>query len=92
VLLEPAPAITGTRPLASSTHDLDDALVLVMAQRRALAGGADRNEAVAALSICHSTSARKASSSSAPSLNGVTSAGRDFAAVAGQRGASGYRN
>ena len=48
VELEPAPAITGTRPLASSTHHSTTCLCSSWDERRALAGGADRNEAVGA--------------------------------------------
>ena len=55
--------------------DLDDPLVLVVAQRRALAGRADRDEAVGAvLDLPVDECARKPSSSTAPSLNGVTRA------------------
>ena len=49
VELEPAPAITGTRFLADFDAQLDDALVLVVAERGALAGGADRHQPVRAL-------------------------------------------
>ena len=60
MVFEPAPAITGTRPFASFDADLDDPLVLVVAERRALAGRADRHEAVRAFSICQLTKLRKA--------------------------------
>ena len=74
VLFEPAPAITGTRPFASSTHDLDDALVLVMAQGRALAGRADRDEAVRAFSICQFDMRPEGLLVDRAVANGVTSA------------------
>ena len=41
--------MTGTRPRATSMQIFDDALVLVVAERRAFAGRAHRHEAVAAL-------------------------------------------
>jgi hypothetical protein len=49
VELEPAPAITGTRFLASLMHSSTTLLVLVVAERGALAGGADRDQPVRAL-------------------------------------------
>ena len=54
----------------------DDALVFVMAERRAFAGRADRDQTVVP-SICQLTSPRKAASSSEPFLNGVTKAVND---------------
>jgi hypothetical protein len=48
-LFDPAPAITGTRPGGGLDHRLDDLLVFLVAQRRAFAGGADGDQAVAAL-------------------------------------------
>jgi hypothetical protein len=44
--LEPAPAITGTRPLGRGDAQLDDAAVLLVAEGGGLAGGADRHQAV----------------------------------------------
>jgi hypothetical protein len=41
--------MTGTRPLGLGDADLDDAMMLFMRQRRALAGRADRDEAVRAV-------------------------------------------
>ena len=49
VELEPAPAITGA-PLGGLDAQLDDLLVLLVAQRRAFARGADRHQAVGAFS------------------------------------------
>jgi hypothetical protein len=40
-------------------HHLGDLAMLVMAERRALAGGADRDQAVEPSAICQSTKARK---------------------------------
>ena len=49
VALDPVPAITGTRPFAVYDCQLDDALVLIVSQRRALACRSDRHETVRAL-------------------------------------------
>src|SRR5262245_35480405 len=49
VELEPAPAITGTRLFATSTHSSTTPLVLVMTERGARAGGTYGHEPVRAL-------------------------------------------
>jgi len=48
VLLEPAPAITGTRPRASSMQMSTARVVFLMRERRALSGRSDRHKAVRA--------------------------------------------
>ena len=75
VELEPAPAITGTRPAAVLDAQLDHPAVLVVAQGRGLPGGADRHQAVhAAGDLALDQARRRRLSSTAPSRNGVTSA------------------
>ena len=48
VEFDPVPAITGTRPFAVYDRQLDDALVLIVIQRRALAGRSGRHKSVRA--------------------------------------------
>ena len=49
VLLEPVPGMTLMRPRGLLDHGGDDALVLVVIERRRFAGGADRRQAVGPL-------------------------------------------
>src|SRR6201993_1073047 len=77
VELEPAPAITGTRPLASSTHHSTTRLCsswLTVGLSPVVPTGT--RPWVPSL-ICQFTSARKAASSREPFLNGVTKAVKD---------------
>src|SRR3979490_1924846 len=74
VELEPAPAITGTRPLASSTHHSTTRLCsswLTVGLSPVVPTG---TRPLVPSAICQLTSERKAASSSEPFLNGVTKA------------------
>ncbi len=76
VELDPAPATTGTRPAATSTHSSTTrrcSAWLRVAVSPVVPTGTSPCTPPA---IWRSTSARKAASSMAPSLNGVTRAGR----------------
>ena len=66
VLFEPVPAMTLIRPRARSHDDGDDALVLVVRERRRFAGGAARGEASVPCSQCQSTSLPRSSQSISP--------------------------
>jgi hypothetical protein len=83
VLFDPAPGDDRHAARGLLHHDLDHGFVFVVAERRALAGGADGDDPVAALAMCQSTSTFRVSRSSSPSLNGVTSAGMDPRSMAG---------
>src|SRR5947199_10600672 len=77
VEFEPAPAITGTRPLASSTHHSTTRLCsswLTVGLAPVVPTGTSPWVPSA---ICQFTSARNAASSSDPFLNGVTKAVND---------------
>src|ERR1700720_4738494 len=77
VELEPAPAITGTRPLASSTHHSTTRLCsswLTVGLSPVVPTG---TRPWVPSAICQPTSDRKAASSSEPFLNGVTRAVKD---------------
>src|SRR6202042_3784904 len=77
VELEPAPAITGTRPLASSMHHSTTRLCsswLTVGLSPVVPTG---TRPWVPSAICQLTSARKAASSSEPFLNGVTKAVND---------------
>src|SRR6476646_3880656 len=74
VELEPAPAITGTRPLASSTHHSTTRLCsswLTVGLSPVVPTG---TRPWVPSAICQFTRERKAASSSEPFLNGVTKA------------------
>ena len=57
--------------------DLDDPLVFLVAERRALSGRSNRNETMGALLDLPVDEFSNAASSTAPSLNGVIKATRD---------------
>src|SRR5580692_6037182 len=74
VEFEPAPAITGTRPLASSTHHSTTCLCSSWLSVGLSPGVPTGTRPCEPCSICQLTRPRKAASSSEPFLNGVTKA------------------
>src|ERR1700744_5892410 len=74
VELEPAPAITGTRPLASSMHHSTPRLCSSWFSVGLSPVVPTGTRPCVPSAICQLTSARKAASSSEPFLNGVTRA------------------